>query len=41
VYMFHFQVWGQFVLQFILAGMSVYGWLEWRKQDAEVGLAHA
>jgi nicotinamide mononucleotide transporter len=40
-YMFHFQVWGQFVLQFILAGMSVYGWLEWRKQDAQAGLAHA
>jgi nicotinamide mononucleotide transporter len=25
---------GQFYLQFILAAMSVYGWLEWRKAEA-------
>jgi nicotinamide mononucleotide transporter len=41
VYWFHFQVWGQFALQFILAGMSVYGWLEWRKQDAQGLVARA
>jgi nicotinamide mononucleotide transporter len=41
VYFYNFQTWGQFGLQFILAAMSVYGWLEWRKQDARVGLAHA
>ncbi len=33
VYFYHSQTWGQFVLQFILASMSVYGWAEWRKQD--------
>jgi nicotinamide mononucleotide transporter len=41
VYFYNSQTWGQFGLQFILAAMSVYGWLEWRKQDARVGLAHA
>jgi nicotinamide mononucleotide transporter len=34
VYFYNFQIWGQFGLQFILALMSVYGWLEWRKDDA-------
>jgi nicotinamide mononucleotide transporter len=33
VYWFNAQTWGQFCLQFILACMSLYGWLEWRKQD--------
>jgi nicotinamide mononucleotide transporter len=33
VYFFHAGVWGQFGLQFILAGMSVYGYLEWKKTE--------
>lgn len=31
VYFFHLGLWAQFGLQFVLALMSVYGWLEWRK----------
>ena len=34
-YFFNAGIWGQFGLQFVLAGMSVYGWLEWRKQDRQ------
>jgi nicotinamide mononucleotide transporter len=41
VYFWHTQTWGQFGLQFVLIAMSVYGWLEWRKQDVQGGLAHA
>jgi len=33
VYFFHLAYWGQFVLQFILGGMSAWGWVEWIKQD--------
>ena len=33
VYFFHLGLWAQFGLQFILAGMSAYGWLEWRKEE--------
>ena len=35
VYWYQFQVWGQFGLQFVLGAMSAYGWLEWRRQDAQ------
>jgi nicotinamide mononucleotide transporter len=41
VYFYNAQTWGQFGLQFILAGMSVYGWLEWRKQDEQTLVARA
>ena len=33
VYFAHYAYWGQFVLQFILGGMSVWGWIEWIRQD--------
>ncbi|RIH85452.1 Nicotinamide mononucleotide transporter [Calidithermus terrae] len=33
VYFQHLGLWGLFGLQFVLAGMSVYGWLEWRRQE--------
>jgi len=36
VYFFHLELWAQFGLQFILAGMSVYGWLAWRKSEIRV-----
>lgn len=29
------QTWGQFGLQFVLIGMSIYGWVEWSRQDRE------
>ena len=35
VYFWHTRTWGQFGLQFVLIAMSVYGWLEWRKQDEQ------
>jgi nicotinamide mononucleotide transporter len=38
VYFWHTQTWGQFGLQFVLIAMSVYGWLEWRKQDVQQDL---
>ena len=41
VYFFHLELWAQFGLQFILAGMSVYGWLEWRKDEARVAPVNA
>ncbi len=31
----HTQTWGQFGLQFVLIGMSMYGWLEWAKEDRQ------
>jgi nicotinamide mononucleotide transporter len=33
VYYGHTQYWALFTLQFILAGMSVYGWREWQKDE--------
>lgn len=33
VYFWHSAYWVLFVLQFILAGMSVYGWREWRRDE--------
>lgn len=33
VYFYHLSLWAQFGLQFILAAMSVKGWLEWRKDE--------
>jgi nicotinamide mononucleotide transporter len=33
VYFWNSQTLGQFGLQFVLAGMSVYGWLEWRRSE--------
>ena len=33
VYYYHLGLWAQFVLQFILAAMSVKGWLEWRNDE--------
>lgn len=34
VYFWHTAYWVLFGLQFILAGMSVYGWREWRRDEA-------
>ncbi|WP_135228841.1 nicotinamide mononucleotide transporter family protein [Deinococcus fonticola] len=34
VYFWHTGYWVLFALQFILAGMSVYGWREWRRDEA-------
>lgn len=34
VYFYHSQYWVLFALQFILAAMSVYGWREWRRDEA-------
>jgi nicotinamide mononucleotide transporter len=34
VYYYHLGLWAQFGLQFILAAMSVKGWLDWRKDEA-------
>ena len=34
VYFWHTGYWVLFALQFILAGMSLYGWREWRRDEA-------
>jgi nicotinamide mononucleotide transporter len=34
VYYYHLGLWAQFGLQFILAAMSVKGWLDWRKDES-------
>ncbi len=36
VYFWHLELWAQFALQFVLAGMSVYGYLEWVKSKPQV-----
>jgi nicotinamide mononucleotide transporter len=49
VYFGHFALWGQFLLQFVLFGLSVRGWILWRaddrasrpRDDAEAHLAAA
>lgn len=43
VYFFHAQYWVLFGLQFILAAMSAYGYLEWKREqkDAPMGVASA
>jgi nicotinamide mononucleotide transporter len=33
LYFYHLGLWAQFGLQFILAAMSIKGWLEWRKDE--------
>ncbi len=33
IYYYHLGLWAQFGLQFILAAMSVKGWLDWRKDE--------
>lgn len=35
VYFYHLGLWAQFGLQFILAAMSVKGWLDWQAQDKQ------
>lgn len=35
VYFYNTGIWGQFYLQFVLAAMSVYGLLEWQKQERQ------
>jgi nicotinamide mononucleotide transporter len=39
VYFYNTTIWGQFGLQFVLAAMSVWGWLEWRKPEGSPLLA--
>jgi len=42
VYFWHVQYWALFALQFLLAGLSVKGWLEWTRDDrARHGVARA
>ena len=33
IYFYHLGLWAQFGLQFVLAAMSVWGWMEWRKSE--------
>ncbi|GEM86884.1 nicotinamide mononucleotide transporter family protein [Meiothermus granaticius] len=33
VYFWHLGLYAQFGLQFVLAGLSVWGWLDWRRQE--------
>ena len=35
VYFWHLGLPAQFGLQFVLASLSVWGWLEWRRQDQQ------
>jgi nicotinamide mononucleotide transporter len=41
VYFHHYELWGQFALQFVLFAMSVYGWRRWRVDAREPEVAHA
>jgi nicotinamide mononucleotide transporter len=42
VYFRHLELWGQFLLQFVLFGMSIWGWVAWRRDDrARVEVAGA
>lgn len=35
VYFYHTGWWALFIVQFVLAGMSIYGWREWKMQEGQ------